>query len=153
MIMGHEMGHYVLNHVWKGIAFFAVVIVLGFLFVRWGFAWASSRWPGMGVRGIADVAGLPLFLLLLSLFFAVAAPALNSWTRVHETDADAFGLDASRAPDAAATTFLKLGEYRDLDPHPLVELLLFDHPSGRSRIRHAMEWKAAHLGGSPPTQP
>ena len=85
-----------------------------------------------------------LFLLLLSLFFAAAGPLLNTRTRAIETEADQFGLDASRAPDAAATTFLKLGEYRDLDPHPLVELLFFDHPSGRNRIRHAMDWKAAH---------
>jgi STE24 endopeptidase len=144
MIMGHEMGHYVLNHVWKGLAFFGVVIVAGFLFVRWSFAWAVARWPNMGVRGIGDVAGLPLFLLLLSLFFAATAPLLNTHTRAIETEADEFGLDASQAPDAAATTFLKLGEYRDLDPHPLVEVFFFDHPSGRNRIRHAMDWKAAH---------
>jgi STE24 endopeptidase len=151
MIMGHEMGHYALNHVWKGIGFLGVTIVAGFLFVRWSFAWATARWPNMGVRGISDVAGLPLFLLLLSLFFAVTAPAFNTHTRAIETEADAFGLDASRAPDAAATTFLKLGEYRDLDPHPLVELVFFDHPAGRSRIRHAMDWKAAQAaGGSPP---
>src|SRR5207245_11593838 len=58
------------------------------------------------------------------------------------TAADTFGLEASREPDAAATTFLKLGEYRDLEPHPIIELLFYNHPSGRSRIRHAMEWKA-----------
>jgi STE24 endopeptidase len=151
MIMGHEMGHYVLNHVWKGIAAFAVVIVLGFLFVRSGFTWAGARWAGIGVRGIADVAGLPLLLLLLSLFFTAASPALNAYSRAAETEADGFGLDASRAPDAAATTFLKLGEYRDLDPQPLVEWLFYDHPSGRSRIRHAMDWKAAHP--TPPARP
>ena len=148
MIMGHEMGHYALNHVWKGIAFLGVMIVAGFLFVRWSFAWAVARWPRMGVRGISDVAGLPLFLLLLSLFFAVTAPLLNTHTRAIETEADAFGLDASRAPDAAATTFLKLGEYRDLDPHPLVEILFFNHPSGRNRIRHSMDWKAAHAASA-----
>ena len=134
-----------MNHVWQGIAFSGVGIVLGFLFVRWAFAWACARWPGMGVPGIGDVDGLPLFLLLLSLFLAVAAPVINTHTRALETQADQFGLDASGAPDAAATVFLKLGEYRDLDPHPFVERLLFDHPSGRNRIRHAMDWKAAHV--------
>jgi hypothetical protein len=53
-------------------------------------------------------------------------------------------LNASHQPDAAATTFLKLGEYRDLDPHPVVEFLFFDHPSGQSRILNAMEWKQVH---------
>ncbi|HEY6546601.1 MAG TPA: M48 family metallopeptidase, partial [Vicinamibacteria bacterium] len=141
MIMGHEMGHYVLNHVWKGIGLFAVTILLGFLFVRWAFAGAIRRWPGMGVRGIGDVAGLPLLLALLSLFLALVSPVLNTVGRHHELESDTFGLEASRAPEAAATTFLKLGEYRDLDPHPLVELVFFDHPSGRVRIRNAMEWK------------
>jgi STE24 endopeptidase len=144
MIMGHEMGHYVLNHVYKGIAVFAVAIVLGFLFVRSAFAWAVGRWPRMGVRGVSDVAGFPLLIALLSVFLTVASPVLNAISRHHELEADTFGLEASRAPDAAATTFLKLGEYRDLDPHPLVEILFFDHPCGRTRIRNAMGWKRAH---------
>ena len=144
MIMGHEMGHYVLNHVWKGIGVFAVVILLGFLFVRSAFARAMARWPRMGVRAVFDLAGLPLLMAIFSVFVTVASPVLNTVSRHHELESDTFGLDASRAPDAAATTFLKLGEYRDLDPHPLVELLFFDHPSGRVRIRNAMEWKRAH---------
>jgi STE24 endopeptidase len=143
MILGHEMAHYVLNHVWKGIGFLSLLIVLGFLLVRWAYARAMRRWPAMGVQGIADIAGLPLMALLLSVFLFVLAPVLNTWSRVFELDADNFGLMASREPDAAATTFLKLGEYRDLEPHPLVERLLYDHPSGRTRILNAMEWKRA----------
>ncbi len=145
MIMGHEMGHYALHHIWRGIAFSGVLIVLGFLFVRRGFAWACGRWPGMGVRGIGDVAGLPLFLLLLSVFVSVAAPVINTHTRALETEADQYRPRREpRARRGGHGHFLKLGEYRDLDPHPLVERLLFDHPSGRNRIRHAMDWKAAH---------
>jgi STE24 endopeptidase len=144
MIMGHEMGHYVLNHVWKGIGFLSVLVLVGFFFVRSSYAWASARWPQMGVAGVADVAGFPLLWLLLSLVFFVTAPVSNTLTRTLETQADDFGLDASHEPDAAATTFLKLGEYRDLEPDPWVEAVFFDHPSGRNRIRNAMEWKAAH---------
>ncbi|HEX4419057.1 MAG TPA: M48 family metalloprotease, partial [Kofleriaceae bacterium] len=109
-------------------------------------AWVLRRWPGTGITGISDPAGLPLLLLLLSLFAFVAAPVVNSFGRSRELQADDFGLDASREPDAAATTFLKLGEYRDLDPSPLVETLFFDHPSGEHRIRNAMQWKQAHPG-------
>ena len=145
MIMSHEMGHYVLNHVWKAIGFFAVVVLIGFGGIRWAFGWVSSRYPRMGIEGVGDLAGLPLLWLLLSLVFFVATPVTNAYSRWHEVEADEFGFQASREPDAAATTYLKLGEYRDLEPHPLIEALLYDHPSGRSRIRHAMEWKAAHL--------
>jgi len=144
MIMGHEMGHYVLDHVWKGIAVSAVAVVLGSLFVRRAFGAAAARWPRLGVRGVSDVAGLPLLWLLLTVFLAVIAPATNTWSRRLELQADDFGLEASHEPDAAATTFLKLGEYRDLDPNPLVEAIFYDHPSGSVRIRNAMEWKSAN---------
>lgn len=144
MIMGHEMGHYVLNHVWKSVGFLGLLIVVGLLFVRWGFANVLRRWPNTGIEGIADVAGLPLLWLLFSLVAFVATPIVNTHVRRGEAQADDFGLEASREPDAAATTFLKLGEYRDLDPDPLIEAIFFDHPSGKSRIRNAMEWKRAH---------
>ncbi len=144
MIMGHEMAHYVLNHVWKGIAFFGVLILLGFLFMRWAFAKVLARWPNTGIEGVYDIAGLPLLWLLLSVFLFVTSPVTNSYSRWTEDEADDFGLNASHQPDGAATTFLKLGEYRDLDPDPIVEVLFFDHPSGSSRILNAMEWKKAH---------
>jgi STE24 endopeptidase len=146
-IMGHEMGHYVLNHVWKGIAFLAGTMLLGFLFVRWGFVRATEHWPQMGVRDVSDVAGLPLFALLFIVFFAAIGPVELAFTRAQELEADTFGLYAAREPDAEATTDLKLGEYRELDPDPLVELFFFDHPSGRRRILNAMEWKHAHPPG------
>ena len=144
MIMGHEMGHYVLNHVGKHIAFFSAMILAGFLFARWGFRKAVHRWPHWRVEGIGDTTGFPLLILLLTGFLFITGPLTNTWIRVHEDESDDFGLNASRQPDAAATTFLKLGEYRDLEPHPLVETLLYDHPSGRSRVRNAMHWKAQH---------
>ena len=146
-IMGHEMGHYVLNHIGKHIAFFAVLILGGFLFARWGFRKAIQKWPGWKVEGVGDTAGFPLLLLLLTVFLFVTGPISNTWVRVHEDEADDFGLEAAREPDGAATTFLQLGEYRDLEPHPIVEALLYDHPSGRYRIRNAMEWKMKNLKG------
>ena len=144
MIMGHEMGHYVLDHVWKMVGLLAALIVLGLVFVRWAFARLLRRWPSTGIEGIADVAGLPLLWLLCSVVLFVATPIINTHSRGQEAQADDFGLDASQKPDAAATTFLTLGEYRELDPDPVVEAIFFDHPSGRSRIRNAMEWKRAH---------
>ena len=130
--------------VWRAVVVLTVVVVLAALFVRWAFARVLRRWPGLGIEGINDVAGLPLLSLLLSLVVFVMVPVFNSFSRLEESQADDFGLDASRQPDAAATTFLKLGEYRDLEPDPIVEAIFFDHPSGKNRIRNAMEWKKAH---------
>ncbi len=149
-VMGHEMGHYVLNHVYKGAVFSAVLTVLGFAFVRWGFARVLRRWGGSwSVRGVDDVAGLPLFALLVAAFFFVLTPVTNTITRTMEYEADIFGLNAAGQPDGEALVDLKLGDYRKLDPGPIEELLFFDHPSGRTRIHAAMRWKAEHLSVAP----
>ena len=94
------------------------------------------------IRGIADPAVLPLATLILGLISFLATPIQNSLTRIQEYEADIFGLNTARQPDGFAEAALLLGEYRKLDPTPLEELLLFDHPSGRTRIAAAMRWKA-----------
>jgi STE24 endopeptidase len=143
--MGHEMGHYVLHHVYKATLFFAVVIVIGFALVRWAFDWVvARRGAAWGVTGAADLAGLPLLTLLVSIYFFLLTPILNTYSRTEEAEADLFGINASRQPDGEAQVDLKLGEYRKLDPGPVEEFVFFDHPSGRSRILMAMRWKAAN---------
>jgi STE24 endopeptidase len=145
-VMGHEMGHYVLGHVYQLLVFFTLVILAGFALLRAVFAWASGRWgERWGIRGIDDPAGLPLLTLIFSTYLAALIPILNTYVRTTEAAADVFGLNAARQPDGFAQIALKLADYRKLDPGPLEELLLFDHPSGRARIRMAMEWKAAAL--------
>ena len=146
-VMGHEMGHYVLYHVYQTIVFFTLVIVAGFGLLRLGFAWAAARWgERWGVRTPDDVAGLPLMVLLFSAYLFVLTPVTNSYIRSDEVAADIFGLNAARQPDGFAVTALKLAEYRKLDPGPLEEALFFDHPSGRARIRMAMQWKGEMPG-------
>jgi STE24 endopeptidase len=146
-VMGHEMGHYVLNHVYKGLFYFGVVLVAGFAFLRFGFDRALARWGARwGVRGVSDPAGLPLLAVLLSTFFFVLTPLNNTMIRTDEAEADIFGLNAARQPDGFAEVSMILSEYRKLEPGPLEEWIFFDHPSGRNRIRMAMRWKAEHLG-------
>jgi STE24 endopeptidase len=94
------------------------------------------------VRGIDDVAGLPLLAALFSIFFFVMTPLNNTAIRVNEAEADLFGLNAAREPDGFAETALLLGEYRKLRPGPVEEWIFFDHPSGYERILMAMRWKA-----------
>src|SRR5437762_170771 len=145
-VMAHEMGHYVLNHAAKLITYFGIFILIGFAFSRTLFEVAVSRWGNKwSVRGIADPAGLPLLVLILSTFVFVLTPFLNTMVRVTEREADAFGINTAREPDGMAKVALKLGAYRKLNPTPLEEFIFFDHPSGRARIRMAMDWKAANL--------
>ncbi|MEP6698194.1 MAG: M48 family metallopeptidase [Verrucomicrobiota bacterium] len=145
-VMGHEMGHYVLNHSTKLIQSFALFILLGFVAARKGFAFALGRWgERWGVRDISDPAGLPLLTLIFATVFFLLTPLSNTVTRTAEREADAFGINISREPDGMAAVALKLGTYRKLDPTPVEEFIFFDHPSGRARIRMAMDWKAARL--------
>jgi STE24 endopeptidase len=144
--MGHEMGHYVLNHVYKDIFFFALFFLVAFAFLNWSLHWTLARWDERWqIRGVADVAVLPLAALLLALFFFVTTPIGNTWTRTQEYEADIFGLNAGRQPDGEAAVDLKLGDYRKLDPGPLEEFLFYDHPSGRTRITAAMRWKKENM--------
>ena len=145
-VLGHEMGHYVLDAqalliTWIGLLWFA-----GFAFVNWFFhrmvAVYGNRWDA---RTIDDPAGLPVLVAGATLFLFLATPVQNLIIRTAESQADIFGLNAAREPDGFATVALKLSNYRKLDPSPLEEFIFYDHPSGRTRIFAAMRWKAAHL--------
>jgi STE24 endopeptidase len=143
--MGHEMGHYVLNHAYKGVVMYGVVIVIAFAFLNWGINRSLARWGKQwDVRGIGDVAVLPLAVLLFSAYFFVLTPVTNTISRNMEYEADLYGLNAAQQPDGEANVDMLLGEYRKLDPSPLEEFLFYDHPSGRTRITAAMRWKAEH---------
>jgi STE24 endopeptidase len=145
-VMAHEMGHYVLNHGAKLLTYLGIFILIGFALTRILFDAAVRRWgEKWGVRGVADPAGLPLLALIFSTLLFLATPFLNTVVRVTEREADAFGINTAREPDGMAKVALKLGAYRKLNPTPLEEFIFYDHPSGRARIRMAMDWKAANL--------
>ena len=142
-VMGHEMGHYVLHHIYKDTLFFGVVIVIAFALLQWSLSWSLKRWgEKWKVRDIGDTAVLPLVVLLVSVFGFVVTPIMNTHTRTEEGEADMYGLNASRQPDGYAQAAIHLGEYRKMTPEPIEEFIFFDHPSGRSRIYAAMRWKA-----------
>ena len=145
-VMGHEMGHFVLNHGAKFVTASAIVFLVGFGLTHLFFnVLLRKRGEAWRVRGIGDPAGLPLIMLVFGTFSFLATPIQHTLIRVNESEADIFGLNTAREPDAAAKVALKLGTYRKLDPGPVEEFIFFDHPSGRARIRMAMDWKAAHL--------
>src|SRR5581483_11035603 len=145
-VMAHEMGHYVLNHGAKLLTYLGILVLIGFALARVLFDASVRRWGDKWrVGGIADSAGLPLLALIFSTLVFFATPILRTVVRITEREADAFGINTSREPDGMAKVALKLGVYRKLDPTPLEEFIFFDHPSGRARIRMAMDWKAANL--------
>ena len=145
-VLGHEMGHYALNHVYKMLLAIGVIALCGFAFTSWMFDRVVSRWgSGLGISGIADPAGLPLLAAIVSVWFFVMTPMTNSLIRTQEAEADIFGLNASHQPDGFANTAMQLSEYRKIHPGKWEEIFFFDHPSGWNRVHMAMAWKKEHL--------
>jgi STE24 endopeptidase len=145
-VMGHEMGHYVMNHIPKFLFFLLVVIVISFAYLYWGLDWALQRWGARWeIRDVGDPAVLPLAALLSGILFFALTPVMNTVTRVQEKEADMFGLNASRQPDGFAQAAIHLSEYRKMRPGRMEEWIFFDHPSGYDRIHSAMVWKGQNL--------
>jgi len=145
-VMGHETGHYALNHIVLIIPFFALLAMAGFAVVQFGVPALIRANPRWRVDGVTDPAAIAVAVIILTVFFFVLTPLTNSFTRFQESQADIFGLNAARAPDGFARSAIRLGQYRKLEPTPFEEFVFFDHPSGYARIHMAMQWKAEHLG-------
>tara|TARA_R110000751_G_scaffold2018_7_gene8479 strand:+ start:82796 stop:84040 length:1245 start_codon:yes stop_codon:yes gene_type:complete len=145
-VMGHEMGHYKLHHTWWIVGILLSLFALG-LFVTSRVAPALIRRYGerWGVRDMGDPASLPVLAICLGIWMFLMTPATNSLIRWAESKADAFGLDAAQEPDGFAKVAMRLSEYRKIEPGPLEEFVFFDHPSGATRVRMAMQWKADNV--------
>jgi STE24 endopeptidase len=140
-VLGHEMGHYVLNHEWKGSIFLAMVVGLAMALLGATFDHALKRWGArLKLADRADPAALPLAVLLFSVILFLLTPVQNLIARSYEAEADAFGLNASREPYGWAMSAMRLSTYRKLEPGKFEEFLFYDHPSGYERVRAAMIW-------------
>jgi STE24 endopeptidase len=146
-VTGHEIGHYVLKHTWWGVLFFSILAAVLF--------WLSDRLYPRFARAfgtdapISDPRGLPVIAFMISLFGLLCLPLLNSFSRTLETQADLYSLRTENRPDALSTALVKTAEYRYPRPGRIEEIIFYDHPSVQTRVRRAMEWKAAHP--EPPT--
>ncbi|HXZ26555.1 MAG TPA: M48 family metallopeptidase [Terriglobales bacterium] len=156
-VFGHEMGHYVLDHVWKGIAFAAAVLLLflylGYRALGWTLARRGARW---GIRGVDDWASLPVLLLWLSIFGFLFSPVSASFSRYLEHQADIYGLEVTHGLVAdpqqnAAQAFQILGEVNldDPDPNPFIRVWLYDHPPLNERIQFVLHYDPWAQGKEP----
>jgi STE24 endopeptidase len=149
-VMGHELGHYVMNHMYKFLVMLAFLFMVGFGFTQWGTRFALRRWgERWGLRGEGDVAALPLLAAVFSVYIFITQPVTNTLVRVQEIEADRFALNLAQEPIAEAEVDLKLTEYRKPDPGPIEEFLFFDHPSTRFRVHDAMRWREAMRKDAP----
>jgi STE24 endopeptidase len=140
-VMAHEMGHYVLHHLWKGLAFsFLISLIVTItlqpaterLIARYG-----ARW---GIATAADPAALPLILAIVSLTMFLLSPAINGFSRHVEHQADVFGLELTHLNEPMASAFVKLTEDSKAipNPNPFIEWWRYSHPSAAKRIAFAL---------------
>ena len=140
-VVAHEMGHYVLKHLYWGFALSVGGLLLGLplaqKFVEAMLARYGRRW---GVTSLSDYAATPALLLTVSLAGFLLAPLTNGVSRVIEHQADAYGLEVNGNGPAMARAFVSLSEQNLSDPNPpaFIKFWLFTHPPLRERIDFAL---------------
>ena len=137
MVMGHEMGHYVLNHVWKGIFFASLFLLAGLYLVHRTAGWILRSFGARtGVTEVGDVASLPMLMLVVGIFAFVTQPAQMAFSRHLEHEADRFGLEITHLNHACGTAFTKFVEHDLSYPTPglLYKLWRSSHPPLGERI-------------------
>ncbi len=149
LVLGHETGHYVLHHIPKEFALDATVALLFFFLGFFGVNWLVQI-AGMdtGLKGVGDLASLPLVLIVFTLLVVLSAPLVNGISRHYEHQADQFGLEVAygivpdpNAAEAHALQILGEEDLADPDPSPFIRFWLYSHPPLDERIRFAASYK------------
>jgi STE24 endopeptidase len=155
-VAGHEMGHYVLGHVPKGLAFFAALLLVFIYLAYRSIGWVLARWGAQWeVRGVDDWAALPALMLILSVLFFLTNPMTSAFSRYQEHQADQYGLEVTHGltPDSsqvAAQAFNLLGDVdlADPEPNPVDVFLFYSHPPIPDRIQFALTYDPWSHGGT-----
>ena len=137
--MGHEMGHYVLHHVWKG-TFLTILGTFLVLFVAQRiYEWWLPRWRMTS----GDPASLPWLLIIIGTINFLGSPVQNGISRYIEHEADVFGLDLTHLNEAMASSFVKFAEDSKVNPNPspFIEFWRYSHPSLQKRIDFVLHYK------------
>ena len=145
-VTGHEIGHYVSGHVWWVIVLLSTQFAIAFLLADRLFA-PTARLFGADEE-IRNPASIPVLMLLVGILMTLIQPFNNTLSRMNEADADRYSLETVNLPDGLASALVKTAEYRNPRPGKLEEWLFYTHPSVESRVRMAMEWKAAKANQS-----
>ena len=144
VVMGHEMGHYVLGHVWKSILSLSTLIILALYAVHRTAGWLITRYRHrFGFTELSDVASLPLILILFSVASLVVTPVALAMQRHFEHEADRFGLEITHDNYAAASAFATLQQENLAVPRPgpLYTWWRASHPSLGDRIDFSNDYR------------
>jgi STE24 endopeptidase len=141
VVLAHEIAHHVHGDIWKGILFEGLLVLAGFYLASLMLAVLAGR---VGLRGVGDVAGLPVLLLAAGAVSVVMLPVAHAMSRGFERNADRFALDLTRNPGAFISAMRRLGAQNLAEEHPsqIVQWLFYSHPPIRDRIAAAQAFKA-----------
>jgi Zn-dependent protease with chaperone function len=148
-VLGHEMGHYVLGHIWKLILFSSLLILVVLFLADRAAKVIIARYKGrFGFDRLSDIASLPLILILFSIFSLVISPVENWMSRSIEHQADRFGLEITKDNHDAATAFVKLQMENLSNPRPAAWYKIFraSHPVLGDRIDYANTYRPWEKG-------
>lgn len=148
-VMAHEMGHYVLNHLWKGLAWGVLISLVVCFGLQRVYEWGLARWSAAwGVTGSGDAASLPWLMVVVSVIMFLLSPVTNGLSRHTEHEADVFALELTHDNAAFSTAFVKLAEDSKTipNPHPFIEFWRYSHPSIEHRLQFAAEYKPWEKG-------
>jgi STE24 endopeptidase len=156
-IVGHELGHYVLGHIWQGFLYFAVGLFFGLYLLFRALHWTLQCWGrDWKIYGPQDWASLAVLFLLLQILTFFASPLINGLSRMEEHAADVYGLEVIHGivPDSeevAAHAFQVLGEIDLSDPNPpaFITFWLYSHPPLAERLVFAHSYDPWSRGESP----
>ena len=148
-VVGHEMGHYVLRHIFWSAGLYSLMALVAFFLVDRSFPLVLRLTGARGVTGLADPAGAPVVGIIVTVLTLVLTPVANTISRTLEAEADRFSFERANEPDGLSRALIKTVEYRAATPSRLEEAIFYSHPAVGARIRRAMEWKATHPTGAP----
>ncbi|WP_256760006.1 M48 family metallopeptidase [Cohnella sp. WQ 127256] len=143
LIMAHEMGHYVMNHLeWSAVGAVGSSLVL-MVIGGWLFQFiVRKRGEQWGIRSLSDMTALPLILLILSILSFVSLPVSNYISRQAEASADHYAMELIGSAEGSITMNQKMSVVvlSDVNPPLLVKWFRDSHPSDMERIIDAEQF-------------
>jgi Zn-dependent protease with chaperone function len=143
-IVAHEMGHYLMGHIWKSIVMGGLgsilVLYLVYRMCNWFLKKSKGRY---GFSKLSDVAAFPLIMLMINFMLFATAPISNAYSRSMELEADRFEIELTKNNFATATSTVKLHQQSLTMPEPgkIYMLWTHSHPTYKSRVDFANEYK------------
>ena len=136
-VMAHEMAHYVKKHIYMGMATYLLISFIGLFIASKILEWAVKRFgQRLSIKGINDIASLPLLLLIISMLTFIQSPISNAFSRSLEHSADEYAVEMTNDKTAAISGFQKLtiAGLSEVNPPAIVKWLRYGHPTMLERL-------------------